>query len=171
MLKAFVDAFSTLTLATTGPDGPWAAALFFARDEALNLYFISSPKSRHVRNLGADRRVCVTVNGDHDDWFDIRGLQIDGVAEYIAPAQRDEVAEYYLSRFSDLRRIVSEPGTAAEHKIAAAFQASEFIRVRPQFIRLIDNTRGFGTSIEFVLEAGSGDSKGHEPAHPAGPES
>lgn len=85
MLGAFLDDFSSLTLATSGPDGAWAAAVFFARDDALNLYFISSPRSRHVRNLQTENVISVTVNGDHDDWSDIRGLQISGLAEAVQP--------------------------------------------------------------------------------------
>ena len=55
---SFLDSLSTLTLATCGP-----AALFFVRDEEFNLYFISSQRSRHVRDLLTDPNVAVTVTG------------------------------------------------------------------------------------------------------------
>ncbi len=62
---SFLDSLSTLTLATYGPAGPWAASLFFARDEECNLYFISSQSSRHVQDLLTEPNVAVTVKWGH----------------------------------------------------------------------------------------------------------
>lgn len=148
---SFLDSFSTLTLATYGPTGPWAASLFFARDEELNLYFMSSRRTRHVKDLLTEPTVAVTVNEDHNNWTDIRGLQISGTAEVVAENGRADAAELYLQKFSDVRHILSAPSTDAEGKIAESFMASEFIRIRPKTIRMIDNIKGFGHKAEFVL--------------------
>ena len=148
---SFLDSFSTLTLATYGPAGPWATSLFFARDEELNLYFVSSQRARHVKDLLSEPTVAVTVNGIHDNWKDIRGLQIAGTAEIVTKNRRDDAAGLYLQKFSDLRHILSAPSTDAERKIAGSFTASDFFRIRPRTVRMIDNIKGFGHKAEFVI--------------------
>ena len=41
-----------MTLATVGPDGaPAAAAVFYAHDDALNLYFLSEERTQHGQNM------------------------------------------------------------------------------------------------------------------------
>ena len=149
-IGTFLDSCGTLTLATYGPAGPWAASLFFARDRQLNLYFISSRKSRHVQDLLASGTVAVTVNADHKEWKGIRGLQIYGAAERLDQDERPEAEGLYLQKFTDLRQLLSAPSTAAERMISHEFQASDFYRIRPATIRMIDNTKGFGHIEEFL---------------------
>lgn len=151
LLCGFIDGFATLTLATQGPDGPWAASLFFARDARLNLYFISDRNSRHARELVACDTVAVTVNRDHRHWANIRGLQIAGKAKRVPHARRSEAAELYLKKFTDLEAPIRKPRNAEERAIARRFEASDFFFIRPTTIRMIDNAQGFGHSREFVL--------------------
>ena len=53
ILRDFLSGQPTLALATAGlSDGrPQIAPLFFASDDALNLYWVSDPDSRHSRNI------------------------------------------------------------------------------------------------------------------------
>jgi len=152
-IGSFLDSFGTLTLATHGPCGPWAASLFYARDEQLNLYFISSEDSRHARELRADQRVAVTVNTDHSQWAGIRGLQIAATAEPVEAQDRPSVETLYLMKSKELQPLLAAPGSAAEDRIAQKFNASLFFRIRPITIRLIDNTQGFAHAQEFQVRA------------------
>lgn len=150
-IGSFLDSFGTMTLATHGPVGPWAASLFFARDEQLNLYFISSMHSNHVKELLAADTVAVTVNADHKEWKDIRGLQIFGTAQHLEQDERSEAEGLYLQKFENMRHVLSAPSTAAERKISEKFLASDFFCIRPKMIRIIDNTKGFGHTEEFIV--------------------
>ena len=148
----FLDSHTTMTLATGGEDGPWAAAVFYARDAEFNLYFISAVSTRHAAHIAHNPKVAATVNRQHDDWFDIRGLQIEGVAGIVPPEEREAVVERYLAKFPTLRPLFASPRDEQEKKIAKAFAASPFYRVRPGWIRLIDNTKSFGYSAEYALD-------------------
>jgi len=148
---AFLDSCGTLTLATSGPDGAWAASLFFSRDAQLNLYFISSGETRHVQDLLANPSVAVTVNSDYTEWAPIKGLQIAGTAERLGDGERVEAERLYFDKFKDLGRLLADPASEAERKIGRAFRASSFFCVRPKRIRLIDNTKGFGYSQEYLF--------------------
>ena len=147
----FLGSHTTMTLATSGEDGPWAAAVFYAHDSDLRLYFISAKDTRHAADIELNPKVAVAVNTQHKDWSDIRGLQIGGVAEIVTPDQRAAVVETYLAKFPALRPLFSVPRNEQESRIARAFAASPFYRVRPNRIRLIDNRKAFGHRDEYVL--------------------
>ena len=84
-----------MTLATQGPAGPWAAAVFYANN-GFNLYFVSSPASRHSRNLAGQPAVTATVHEDYLDWREI-----------------DEAARYYPSYSARLSMRPDFVGAAA----------------------------------------------------------
>lgn len=148
----FLGSHTTMTLATSGADGPWAAALFYAHDSDLKLYFISAKDARHAADIERNPKVAVAVNAQHKDWSDIRGLQIGGVAEIVPPDQRAGAVETYLAKFPDLRPLFSAPRNEQESRIARAFAASPFYRVLPKRIRLIDNSKAFGHRDEYALD-------------------
>ena len=84
-LTAFLAQHTTLTLATVGPDDlPAAAAVFYAHDADLNLYFLSEEETQHGKNLlaAAKRRhnVAGTIQADGQEWRAIRGVQVRWVA-------------------------------------------------------------------------------------------
>ncbi len=147
----FLDSHTTMTLATSGDDGPSAAALFFAHDPDLNLYFISDKNTRHAAHIEQDSEVGVAINGQHEDWFDIRGLQIKGVASIVRPGLRDKALKTYLEKFPTLDRLFTSPSSEQERRIARAFGTSPFFQVRPKWIRFIDNSKAFGHREEFSL--------------------
>jgi len=149
-LGSFLDSFGTLTLATHGASGPWAATLFFVHDPQLNLYFISGRNSRHVRDSLTTGRVAATINADHKEWTAIRGLQISGTIRLLNQDERPAAQGLYLQKFKDLQHVISAPSSVAERKISDNFLASDFFCIRPLTIRMIDNTKGFGHTEEFV---------------------
>src|SRR6266566_4410262 len=72
--RSMLDGCSTMTLATCGPSGPWAAVVFFASDGLGEHYFISSPGSRHTRDALASGMAAATIHPDPGgDWRTIRG--------------------------------------------------------------------------------------------------
>lgn len=132
-LYRFLATRSTLTLATIGPDGaPLAAPLFFAADQSLNLYFVSSPDSRHSLALATRLHVAVSVYTETWDWREIQGLQMEGTARSLARAARDAALAVYTAKF---------PFVAGMRPL---LDASTFHSIAPDWIRWIDNTRGFG---------------------------
>jgi len=127
-----------MTLATQGADGPWAAAVFYANDED-HLLFLSSPSSRHCRNLNQDPRCSATIHENYDDWRKIQGIQLEG---YVIEPQGEEqrhVRRLYTRKFP----------IAGELADAPAALVSALARVRcyvllPKRMYFIDNRRGFG---------------------------
>ena len=88
---------NTLTLATASDGSPWAAAVFFASDADLNLYFVSDHRTRHGRDMEENDLVVATVNPDCDNWHDVRGLQIEGTASIVTGLARAKALAFAAS--------------------------------------------------------------------------
>jgi len=150
-IHEFLARHTTLTLATIGPEGPQAAALFYAHDAALNLYFLSEPSSRHARNLAADPRCAVTIQADGQDWRLITGLQIEGSAQVLtSPAEWAIAYDVYRAKFPFVGEAWQGKGMAAP-TLSGPLARSRFYRLTPRWLRLIDNARGFGHKDELRL--------------------
>ncbi len=150
-IRHFIQSHFTLTLATAEGDQPWAAALYYVSDADLNLYFISDPGTRHVRQGLRSGAVAVAIHGAHQPWATIRGIQIQGRLEVIAPGDRNRVEAVYFARFSDVGMLIRTPAGATQARIAEKFGSSIFYRITPQRLRYIDNARGFGKPEELDL--------------------
>jgi uncharacterized protein YhbP (UPF0306 family) len=139
---------NVMSLATCDDNTPWAASVFFVADDSFNLYFISGESSRHSQNAANNPNVAATINKDHSDWFTISGLQIEGRVS-ISPAQeRERILALYLNKFPNLSRLRDKPSNEQEKLIVARLMASDFYRLKPRKIRLIDNSMGFGFKTE-----------------------
>jgi len=134
----YLAAHSVMTLATHGPDGPWAAAVFYAND-GFKLYFVSSPASRHSRNLAAHAAVAATVHEDYREWHQIKGVQLEGTVEPVAAAEEAGIRELYGRKYPLVARGASTPAA-----IAAALAKVRWYRLVAARAFFIDNSAAFG---------------------------
>lgn len=139
---AFLRDHHVMTLATQDPDGPWAAALFYAL-AGDDLVFLSAPSSRHAGDLARDSRCAATIQGQEQDWRCIQGVQIEGFAAAVRGAERVDSRRIYEERFP----FVASSG--ASDSVAKALAKAQWYRLRVVRLMFIDNTRGFGQRQEF----------------------
>ena len=126
------------TLATQGPDGPWAAAVFYASD-GFDLYFVSSPASRHGRNLAAHAAVAATVHEDYHDWREIKGIQLEGTVEQIFAAEEASARQLYGKKFPLVADRACAPAA-----LAAALAKVRWYKLAASRVYFVDNSAGFG---------------------------
>lgn len=75
--RAILDANSFMTLATADESGvPWATPVWFATEDYHELYWVSSPLSRHSQNLAARQALSIVV-------FDSTVKPLAGQAVYV----------------------------------------------------------------------------------------
>jgi uncharacterized protein YhbP (UPF0306 family) len=128
---------TTLSLATTGEDGlPSVAPLFYIADEELSLYWLSSPTSLHSRNLLRTPRAAGTVYCAAQSWREIRGVQMLGTVSVVDEPNRAVIVERYCERFK-LGRV-----------LRVAVRQSVLHAMQPEFLRYLENSRGFRSKIE-----------------------
>ncbi len=140
-VRAFLETQSTLALATVDEAGnPQAAPLFYISDDALNLYWLSSPTSRHSLNLAANKHVAATIYPTVWGWTEIRGLQIEGEAGIVRDdAHREAILTRYRHKF-DLPPYLN-----------AIIEQSTLYSLCPTWIRWLDNSVAFGYKAEIAL--------------------
>ena len=151
-IEQFLAAHNTLTLATVSPDGtPAAAAVFYAHDVKLNLYFLSAAGTVHSENLAHNPACAGAIQEEGQDWREIHGLQLRGSAE---PARGNEVgraAALYGRRYAFVAGLLA--GSEGPQVLAGPLARARFYILRPAWLRLIDNRVRFGHKEELVLAA------------------
>lgn len=138
-------ALSTLTLATSGPDGELhAAPVYFAAKmpivsgEAAQFYFFSDPDSQHSRDVFTRPKAAAAIYPVCQDWQDIRGLQMRGQVRMVSPGTEWEAAwKCYLAKFPFVKAL----------KVVVARNGLYVFTAH--WIRLVDNRQGFGFKQEW----------------------
>ena len=85
-LTSFLDEQRTCRFATTGPDGPHVAPVWFVWDGRA-LWVYSLTRSQRWANLARDPRVAVVVDDGHH-YHELRGVEIEGEAVMVGPVPR-----------------------------------------------------------------------------------
>ena len=138
----FLREHQVLTLAVAGP---YAAALFYVVDDALNFYVVSDPKTRHGAAMLTASRVAGTIQRDRQQWETTRGVQFTGRCVRLTGAAYVAGWKVYRRRFAFLGD-VSLPGLG---QLAKALAKTDLWKIEPDWMRLIDNGVKFGHKIEW----------------------
>ena len=147
----YLEGHHTLSLATAGDDGlPHAATLFYV-NRGLEIFFVSSPSSRHGLNLKHNSQVSVTIDEDYDRWRLIKGIQMEGLVKTVGGIwENGRLALSFVKKFPDVADFFSAPQKLGE-KIFSKVEGVGFYELNPSRIYFIDNERGFGHREELLL--------------------
>ncbi len=150
LLLAYIESHNTLTLAAAQAEVPWAASLFYANDE-FTLYFLSEPETRHAQYIAANARVAGTITEDHRNWREIKGIQFEGICEVIGdPIASARALMVYGKKFPFIADLIRAP-----QELGQALVKARWYRIRLTWVRLTDNTRGFGWKQAIELKGGN----------------
>lgn len=138
-------AHTTLTLAYTDSDGPQACAVLYAVTGGGALVFVTAATTRHGRALAADPRAAFTAQADGQRWTELIGVQGRGLVRRLPEEGPERAAAWvaYTERF---------PFVTQDERLGAALAATALWELRPGWLRLIDNTRGFGLKTEWSAD-------------------
>jgi hypothetical protein len=136
---AFLKKNTNLTLATCINNKPYCAHCFYAFDEEKNLLvFKSSKETNHIREARENRNVAGSVAPDKLDVTKIQGIQFKG--NFIEPG--NEIVEH-------LKKIYY-----TKYPFSRAFPGDMWA-IELTYIKMTDNTLGFGKKIEWSVGAKS----------------
>lgn len=127
-IVSFIARHHVLTLATATREGvPYCAACFYAYDKSRNLIiFTSDDTTQHAQQMIANSAVAVAINLETRIVGKVQGIQICGTVR-----RGDETAKsVYIKRFP-----------------YAAIAPLNIWIVEPTFMKLTDNTLGFGKKL------------------------
>ena len=131
-----------MTLATEGPAGLWAAAVFYAV-AAGRLYFLSADHTRHAQNIIATGHVAATIQEDYRDWPAIQGIQLSAAVTRLSGAARAEAIRIYTQKYPFIAQ--------ADSKMKAALERVSWFELQPDRLFFIDNRLGLGHRDEIPL--------------------
>ncbi len=90
-----------LSLATVSGVQPWATTLYYATDEQLNIYWVSTPARRHSQELAANYNAAASIPLDADPSSPNIGLQVQGIAGLVVDKLEVERAiKLYAEKFN-----------------------------------------------------------------------
>ena len=107
LILAYLAQNRLMTLATAKNNLPWATTVFFAYDQNLNLYFISEPATRKIKNILANSRVAVTIDREQPGSGKIRGVQLEGRAEKLDKKKDLAELKIFEDRFNWTERYLA----------------------------------------------------------------
>ncbi len=132
---AYLANHQVMTLATTGPQGVWAAAVFYVND-GFALTFLSAGYTRHGQNITAVPHVAATIQEDYRDWQKIQGIQLEGSVSLLTNVSRETAIFRYLQKYPFLAN--------ADEKMQAALAQVNWYLLQPERLFFIDNSLGLG---------------------------
>lgn len=144
----YLTGHHVMTLATQGAEGPWAAAVFYVND-GCSLIFLSSPNTRHCRNLAQDARCAATIQEDYREWPQIKGIQLEGRIRELQGEEERSAQHLYGEKFPIVGPLAKVPPA-----IVKALARVRWFRLIPDRFYYIDNSRGFGHRDEIGLPQG-----------------
>jgi uncharacterized protein YhbP (UPF0306 family) len=124
----------TLTLATTGLDGPWAATLTYVNDGP-EIYIWTKPHTNTARHIDQNPAAAFAIDAYSEDWRQTKGIQGRGKCSPVTGEGMARAADLFGQKYPQLR-----PGSTS---------AVVFFRIEPEVLEFIDNSRGVEEADEF----------------------
>ena len=124
-----------MTLATTGNEGPWAAAVFYVNKE-FDLYFLSAGHTRHAQNISINYRASAAIHEDYKDWPTIKGIQLEGVVDHLHGSERQNAISLYQAKYPFIKGAVPQ--------LRRSLAKVNWYRLVPSRLYFIDNSKGLG---------------------------
>ena len=150
-VREYIVTHDTLSLATTYNGQVCSTPLFYQVDSDLRLYFISDATTRHIQNAINNPKAAVSIFEQNQSWQSIRGVQIEGNVSRVSDKKRKQIETLYCEKFTFLKNILEAVDDEDAKRVKQRFQSSKFYAVTPDFVRFIDNSRGFGFKEEYYL--------------------
>ncbi len=117
----------SLTLATSGDDGPWAATLTYVND-GKDIYVWTKPGSNTARHIDSNPTAAFAIDEYTEDWRQTKGIQGRGRCSVVEGEGVAKAADLFGQKYPNLR-----PGSTS---------VVVFFRIEPDTLEYIDNSRG-----------------------------
>lgn len=139
LIKKYLPEAKVMQLATVDGDQPWICTVHFAFDDELNLYWMSSRRSRHSREVAGSKRVAVAIPIKFPE-RPVIGIQLEGEAEALQGEELEEGLNVYGDRF-DMKEEAKKGFLLAKDPEAALYQFTPRLFVLFDAVNFPDNPR------------------------------
>lgn len=99
LIRGYLQDARMMQIATVEGSQPWICTVYFAPDDALNLYWLSLPSRRHSQDIASGSKVAVAIPVKFDK--PVIGIQAEGAAhEVTEPGDIANVMQKYVGRYN-----------------------------------------------------------------------
>jgi len=141
---------ATMTIATSGESGPWAAPVYYV-NVGYDIYFFSSPTSRHVIESQSSKKAAAAIFAESRKWREIRGVQTSGTIQPILPGlEAAKAVAAYEKKFSFIREFFRGRQSLDLKAFSEKFNVC-FYRFTPDRIYYLDNRVEFSFRAEVPI--------------------
>jgi len=140
----YLATHQVMTIATSGEEGVWAAAVFYVND-GFDFIFLSAAHTRHAQNFKVNPQVAATIQEDYKEWEAIQGIQLEGLVARLTGDEKRAAITLYRQKYKFLNQPTPQ--------IEAAFARVNWYRLRPTRLYFIDNRKGLGHRDEVDVTA------------------
>jgi nitroimidazol reductase NimA-like FMN-containing flavoprotein (pyridoxamine 5'-phosphate oxidase superfamily) len=96
LARRVIDANAYMALGTADEDGhPWVTPVWFASEDYVHFFWLSSPEARHSRNLEARREVAIAIYDSTAAQGTQEAVYISGVAHELADGELERGLELF----------------------------------------------------------------------------
>lgn len=151
LAEELIRSQTTVTLATAREDVPWAAPVYYV-NEGFNLYFFSSPESRHIQESSEGAQVAAAIYCPASSWQEIRGVQMSGMIRHVPMgpqalrAFRAYMRKYpFTADFFETTQGIDLRGLLQRFRV-------RLYRFEPSLVYYLDNSIRFGFREEVLVQ-------------------
>lgn len=131
LIEDYLREAKLMQLATSINNQPWTCSVWFAADENLNIYWISSTTRRHSGEVLKNKKVAAAIVVPHTPEDVPRGLQLQGTAEMLKKkADIEKAFSVYAGRIF--------PRAKIEEFMKSKTRPHRFYRIKPSQFVLFD---------------------------------
>lgn len=143
-IEEYLEEHNVLNLATSGEDGPWSAAVFYAH-YGRRFYFMSDPATTHGSHIVTSELAAASIHEDYADWQSIKGLQMSGRAWEVTDSRQQKIGlRAYFRKYSFAEAFFK---AGFPERIAERMKKVRLFCFEPDRVFWLDNSKGFGKRI------------------------
>lgn len=109
IIRDYIPQIIHMSLATVSDNQPWVCEVHFSYDDNLNLYFVSSAKTRHAQEIIANPRVAGNIVTQHHKDQKVRCVDFEGTAQMLEGEEAERTAyRAYVARYGESEGLLNE---------------------------------------------------------------
>lgn len=108
-IRGYIPQIIHMSLATVSNNKPWVCEVHFAYDDDLNIYFVSSAKTRHAQEIAKNPYVAANIVTQHHKDQKVRCVDFEGMAEMLSGIEAEKTAyQAYVARYGSSEGLLNE---------------------------------------------------------------
>lgn len=109
IIREYIPQIIHMSLATVKDNKPWVCEVHFSYDDDLNLYFMSSSKTRHAQEIMANPHVSGNIVTQHHKNQKVRCVDFEGAATMLDGEEAEQTAyQAYATRYGANEGLLNE---------------------------------------------------------------